>query len=85
MRIKSKFINRKAWQQQIQSVKESILNKWLEVDYETQPVRATLMMLAEQFGADLQLVQDNGLHDMWGMSILCMQSNHLGVRLYRVK
>ncbi|MCU5480541.1 acetolactate synthase-1/2/3 large subunit [Bacillus sp. TE9106W] len=66
MRIKSKFINRKAWQQQIQSVKESILNKWLEVDYEAQPVRATLMMLAEQFGADLQLVQDNGLHDMWG-------------------
>lgn len=59
-------VKRTAWQQRMQGIKECLLQQWTEPEYETQTVRAVLKTVMEQFGPQLQLVQDNGLHDMWG-------------------
>ncbi|NPC91652.1 thiamine pyrophosphate-binding protein [Bacillus sp. WMMC1349] len=59
---------RHEWLEKQKSVKDQLINKWTNADFSEQPVRATFQMISETVEEHDILVQDNGLHDMWGYS-----------------
>ncbi|WP_244918964.1 thiamine pyrophosphate-binding protein [Paenibacillus dendritiformis] len=60
--------SRERWLERQQQAKAALIRQWGQADYERSPVRSTYLALTE-FDADgVILVQDNGLHDMWGYS-----------------
>ncbi|RJG21782.1 thiamine pyrophosphate-binding protein [Paenibacillus thiaminolyticus] len=60
--------SRDNWLERQQQAKAALIRLWGQADYERSPVRSAFLALTE-FDADgVILVQDNGLHDMWGYS-----------------
>ncbi|MCR8963995.1 thiamine pyrophosphate-binding protein [Brevibacillus halotolerans] len=60
--------NKNEWIKRMQEVKKEALSVWAEVEDIKAPVRRMLKGIEHEFGEHVILVQDNGLHDMWGYS-----------------
>ncbi|MCG7317837.1 thiamine pyrophosphate-binding protein [Brevibacillus laterosporus] len=56
------------WIKRMQEVKQEALSVWAEIEDIKAPVRSMLKGIEHEFGEHVVLVQDNGLHDMWGYS-----------------
>ncbi|RFB28635.1 thiamine pyrophosphate-binding protein [Brevibacillus sp. VP] len=56
------------WIKRMQEVKQEALSAWAEIEDIKAPVRSMLKGIEHEFGEHVVLVQDNGLHDMWGYS-----------------
>lgn len=56
------------WIKRMQEVKQEALSVWTEIEDIKAPVRSMLKGIEHEFGEHVVLVQDNGLHDMWGYS-----------------
>ncbi|XOS90910.1 thiamine pyrophosphate-dependent enzyme [Brevibacillus laterosporus] len=56
------------WIKRMQEVKQEALSVWAEIEDIEAPVRSMLKGIEHEFGEHVVLVQDNGLHDMWGYS-----------------
>ncbi|MCR8998101.1 thiamine pyrophosphate-dependent enzyme, partial [Brevibacillus laterosporus] len=56
------------WIKRMQEVKQEVLSVWAEIEDIKAPVRSMLKGIEHEFGEHVVLVQDNGLHDMWGYS-----------------
>ncbi|QDX92513.1 thiamine pyrophosphate-binding protein [Brevibacillus laterosporus] len=66
--MKSGTSNKSDWMKRMQEVKQEALSAWGEIDNTEAPVRSMLKEIEHEFGEHVILVQDNGLHDMWGYS-----------------
>ncbi|AMA72211.1 thiamine pyrophosphate-binding protein [Aneurinibacillus thermoaerophilus] len=60
--------NKNEWIKRMKEVKQEVLSVWSEIEDVKAPVRSILKGIEREFGEYVILVQDNGLHDMWGYS-----------------
>ncbi|MGF9880815.1 thiamine pyrophosphate-binding protein [Bacillus albus] len=59
---------RHPWLERQRRVKYQLTSEWTKSDFSKHPVRAAYHILSQQMEGNNILVQDNGLHDIWGYS-----------------
>lgn len=61
-------LERHSWVEQQRRVKHQLILKWTKAEFSEYPVRASFNILSQFMKENDILVQDNGLHDIWGYS-----------------